>query len=224
MATSVFNLKQPGRVVTRDYVYIGRPSKWGNPFVIGRDGTREEVIAKYRSWIAEQPGLMEHVGELAGKALACYCKPAACHGDVLAELADWAEHQVGFREAWDCDDEPPRIAIVGSREYPDWNQVREYVESLPYLATVISGGARGVDRMAAETARRRGMNVVEYPADWERYGKSAGYRRNQTIVDNADRIVAFWDGKSPGTKHTIDIAERAGKPVEVITPQGEPCS
>ena len=69
-------------------VSIGLPSKWGNPFQIGRDGTREEVIAKYRNWIKEQPQLITCIKELKGKTLGCWCKPKACHGDVLAELAD----------------------------------------------------------------------------------------------------------------------------------------
>jgi hypothetical protein len=72
-------------------VYIGRPSKWGNPFQIGRDGTREEVIAKYRAWIVQQPALMAALPELEGKVLACWCAPKACHGDVLAELANGDE-------------------------------------------------------------------------------------------------------------------------------------
>lgn len=69
-------------------VYIGRPSKWGNPFEIGRDGTREEVIDKYREWIATQPQLLAELLMLRGKTLACWCAPKACHGDVLAELAN----------------------------------------------------------------------------------------------------------------------------------------
>lgn len=73
---------------TADAVYIGRPSKWGNPFVIGKDGTREEVIAKYRAWIVTQAHLIEALGELRGKDLICFCAPQACHGDVLLELAN----------------------------------------------------------------------------------------------------------------------------------------
>lgn len=69
-------------------VYIGRPSKWGNPFVIGKDGCRVEVIEKYKVWIADQPGLIAMLPELKGKVLGCYCAPAACHGDILAELAN----------------------------------------------------------------------------------------------------------------------------------------
>jgi hypothetical protein len=87
-----------------DYdVYIGRPNnlipkskpgsdgKWGNPFIIGRDGTREEVIQKYREWIMlTQPELFGQIPiELKDKRLGCWCKPLPCHGDVLAELANW---------------------------------------------------------------------------------------------------------------------------------------
>ena len=69
-------------------VYIGRPSQWGNPFVIGKDGTREQVIQKYRNWLMTQPSLLAAMPELKGRTLGCWCSPAACHGDVLAELAD----------------------------------------------------------------------------------------------------------------------------------------
>ena len=69
-------------------VYIGRPSKWGNPFSIGKDGTREEVIKKYREWILNNEDLMKDLHELKDKVLGCWCAPRACHGDVLIELAN----------------------------------------------------------------------------------------------------------------------------------------
>ena len=79
----------------RDFynVYIGRPSKWGNPFSIGKDGTREEVIEKYREWITEGEGsyLLKDLLELKGKILGCWCSPKACHGDILSELANKGE-------------------------------------------------------------------------------------------------------------------------------------
>ncbi len=67
-------------------VYIGRGSKWGNPFKIGKDGTRTEVIKKYEKWIKAQPHLMNSLHELEGKVLGCHCKPKPCHGDVLIKL------------------------------------------------------------------------------------------------------------------------------------------
>ena len=68
----------------KDAVYIGRPTKWGNPFVIGKDGNRQEVIDKYIVYIVDR----KDVEELRGKDLVCWCAPLPCHGDVLLELAN----------------------------------------------------------------------------------------------------------------------------------------
>lgn len=83
---SILNKKRSG--VPAGAVYIGRPSKWGNPFVIGTDGTRDEVIAKYRTHLLRDARLMAALPELRGKDLVCWCAPCACHGDVLLELAN----------------------------------------------------------------------------------------------------------------------------------------
>ena len=82
-------------------VYIGRPGKglsgpWGNPFELGKDGTRKEVIDKYRDWIVQQPELMELLPSLEGKRLGCWCKPKRCHGDVLVELVDQLDEEDFF--------------------------------------------------------------------------------------------------------------------------------
>lgn len=70
-------------------VYIGRPSKWGNPFSIPQDGGRTEVIRMYREWLQTRPDLLADAKrELKGKVLGCWCSPKACHGDVLVELAN----------------------------------------------------------------------------------------------------------------------------------------
>lgn len=72
-------------------VLIDRTTKWGNPFVVTIDGTRERVIERYRAHLLDSPHLMAALHELKGKTLGCWCKPQACHGDVLAELAELAE-------------------------------------------------------------------------------------------------------------------------------------
>ncbi len=69
-------------------ILIDRTGKWGNPFVIPRDGTRREVIAKYRAWIMTQPQLIADLPRLKNKVLGCWCSPKPCHGDVLKELAE----------------------------------------------------------------------------------------------------------------------------------------
>lgn len=72
-----------------DSVYIGRPSKFGNPFSIGKDGNRDEVIDKYEEWVNKQPELIKTIkNELKGKDLLCWCKPKACHGDIILRIAN----------------------------------------------------------------------------------------------------------------------------------------
>lgn len=84
----VLNARVDGQLSDSTRRYVGRPSQWGNPFVIGRDGTREQVIEKYRAWISGQPALLRDLPELSGKDLICWCAPLACHADVLLELAN----------------------------------------------------------------------------------------------------------------------------------------
>lgn len=82
----VLNKKLHG--VPRGAVYIGRPSIWGNPFVIGKDGSRDDVIAKFEAYLTTRSDLMAQLHKLAGKDLVCWCAPARCHGDVLIKLAN----------------------------------------------------------------------------------------------------------------------------------------
>jgi Domain of unknown function (DUF4326) len=83
------SVRQVGKQPTADRVYFGRPSKWGNPFAIGRDGTRDRVIAKYRAWIVPQPSLMGALHELRGKRISSAgAPPQRCHAEVLIELAN----------------------------------------------------------------------------------------------------------------------------------------
>lgn len=102
------------------------------------------------------------------------------------------------------------VAVVGSRNYANTQHptpeevIAELARSAPNV-TVISGGARGIDQRAAAAARENGLAVREYPADWDRYGKRAGYLRNEEMVKAADLVIAFWDGESPGTKLTIGL-------------------
>lgn len=74
-------------------LYIGRGSKWGNPFVIGKDGDRATVIAKYRKYLWSRKDLLDALPELEGHTLGCYCKPSACHGDVLIKALRWYNQQ-----------------------------------------------------------------------------------------------------------------------------------
>ncbi len=84
----VLNARTVGRTAP-NAVYVGRPSPFGNPFVSGRDGTRDDVIAKFEHWIRARPELVERVkAELKGKSLICWCAPRRCHADVLLRIAN----------------------------------------------------------------------------------------------------------------------------------------
>lgn len=78
-------------------IYIGRGSKWGNPFRIGRDSDRATVIASYEHWLRRQPHLLRALDELRGRDLVCWCAPLPCHGDLLRRLANVSRDE---RIAW----------------------------------------------------------------------------------------------------------------------------
>jgi len=91
------------------------------------------------------------------------------------------------------------IAVVGSREYPRLDEVRNFVASLPPDVGVISGGAKGVDTAAEEEAKRCGLSFRLFPANWKKHGKGAGFKRNKEMYDFCDYAVVFWDGQSKGS-------------------------
>ena len=115
-----------------------------------------------------------------------------------------------------------RVIIAGTRTFSDYELLRTTCNNLlsekqwTHTVVVISGTARGADQMGERYARERGFQLRRFPADWEQYGKSAGHIRNAMMADNADALIAFWDGESKGTKNMIDNARRKGLAVRVI--------
>ncbi len=115
-----------------------------------------------------------------------------------------------------------RIAVVGSRNISlSFERFYELLcDLLPDNATaVVSGGARGVDRLAAQFAKLHNLPVTEHLPDYDAFGRIAPLVRNRTIVDDADFIVAVWDGKSRGTLNTIDYTLECNKPLVVYYTQ-----
>lgn len=102
------------------------------------------------------------------------------------------------------------LAVVGSRTFEDAYLVFRVLITYP-ISHIISGGARGADTLAIDYAEAMNIPYTIYPADWDKYGRSAGFIRNKDIVDNSDQVLAFWDGISKGTQHTLVYARKQNK-------------
>lgn len=113
------------------------------------------------------------------------------------------------------------VLIAGCRDYNDYKTAKAYIDFCisnirkKYDIIIISGGARGADALGEQYADENKFKVKRFLPDWERYGKSAGPRRNKLMVEAADYIICFWDGNSPGTGSTIKYAQSADKPLRI---------
>ena len=105
-----------------------------------------------------------------------------------------------------------KIAVVGSRNIT----VSDIGDHIAGCDEIVSGGAVGVDSCAAEHAKTKGLKLTVFLPQYERYGRAAPIVRNKEIVDYADKILVFWNGKSKGTHSVIKYAEKIGKPCEIV--------
>ena len=112
-----------------------------------------------------------------------------------------------------------KLAIIGSRSFNDVAFISSELDKLLKLSNldlIISGGARGADSIGVEWARSKGIPCKVHLPDWNKYGKGAGFVRNELIINDCDAVIAFWDGKSRGTLYSIDLAKKKGKKVIII--------
>ena len=119
-----------------------------------------------------------------------------------------------------------RVIIAGSRnitnialvELACYQAVQKWAKDgiKDYITEVVCGEAKGVDTLGKELAQKGKIPVKSFPADWNKYGKRAGYIRNSEMANYADALIAIWDGKSPGTKMMIDLAKKSGLKVFVF--------
>lgn len=116
-----------------------------------------------------------------------------------------------------------KLIIAGSRSFTNYSQLEYNVAQhiqvynlLPEQVTIISGGARGADTLGVTYARNRKMQLIIMPADWNYYGKKAGYIRNKEMAMCATHCIVFWDGISKGSKHMIDIATQFKLQTKVV--------
>jgi hypothetical protein len=110
-----------------------------------------------------------------------------------------------------------KLAIIGSRTFNNYKLLKETLE--PYktkITLVVSGAAKGADSLGEKWAYENNIKTLIFPADWDTHGKRAGYIRNEDIIKNCDCCIAFWDGESKGTKHSLSLCKKYDKPVKII--------
>jgi hypothetical protein len=114
-----------------------------------------------------------------------------------------------------------KVIIAGGRDFNDYKLLHSKCSSilnnyLPSEVEVVSGGAKGADLLGEMFAREKGITTKCFLPDWDFYGKKAGMLRNKEMAFYADALIAFWDGKSKGTKNMIDEAKKKGLKIRVI--------
>lgn len=114
-----------------------------------------------------------------------------------------------------------KVIVAGGRDFNNFDllssELKQFIgEQNKNSCEIVCGKARGADTLGEEFAKQHQFPIVYFSADWETYGKSAGYIRNMQMAEYADSLVAFWDGKSKGTKHMIDLAYRHKLEVEIV--------
>ena len=113
-----------------------------------------------------------------------------------------------------------KIAIIGSRDFDNYNLVvatmEEFQTTHPPTTTIVSGGARGADTLGEKWANNNKIPIKIFLAEWKKHGKAAGLIRNKDIIENSDHVVAFWDGESKGTKHSLGLCHKSNTPYSII--------
>ena len=112
-----------------------------------------------------------------------------------------------------------RIIIAGGRDFNDYKTlcgVCDYMFQKQKEIEIVSGTANGADKLGEQYANEMGYPIKQFPADWDKHGKKAGYLRNKEMAEYADALLALWDGKSKGTKSMIDLAKKNNLKVRVV--------
>ena len=114
----------------------------------------------------------------------------------------------------------PKVIIAGGRDFADYDKLKavcdEQLSVVNEDVEIVSGGSRGGDSLGEQYAKEKGMEITKFPVNWNEYGRSAGVIRNSQMADNADMLIAFWDGNSKGTKNMIDTARKKKLQVVVV--------
>lgn len=205
--TTIVNIR------THDHdVYIGRAGHgqdgyFGNPYSVAKDGGREQAVILYEKYFLNRlridPEFAAKIELLRGKILGCFCAPERCHGDIIANYLENAM----------------KVLVCGDRNWANKGVIKRRLFELPSNTIIIEGGCQGADLLAREVALEIGLEVVEFPAAWKKYGKSAGIMRNIKMANTKPNLIIAFHGdikSSKGTKHMVAEARKRGIEVEII--------
>lgn len=114
-----------------------------------------------------------------------------------------------------------KVIIAGSRDFNDYSKLKESCNHLlsknkDTNVEIVSGTAQGADTLGEQYASEKGYKLTQFPAEWDKYGKGAGFRRNVLMAKYSDYLIAFWNGKSRGTHHMINTAKKHGVNIKII--------
>lgn len=113
-----------------------------------------------------------------------------------------------------------KTIVAGSRGFNNYdllcNELNDWNQFGAEITEIVSGTAQGADKLGEQFAKEYHFPIKQFPANWQEFGKSAGYIRNKQMADYAEVLIAFWDGKSKGTKHMIDLANQNELIVHIV--------
>ena len=113
-----------------------------------------------------------------------------------------------------------KVIIAGGRNFDNYDLLCRKADNILSRQSeieIVSGAAKGADKLGERYAEERGYKITRFPADWGTFGNSAGYRRNVEMAVYGDALIAFWDGESKGTEHMIDIARTHSLPIRIVS-------
>jgi len=205
-------------------VYIGRGSYWGNPFPITPQHSRKHVIDMHKDWLAREQAAGRitdmQLSGLHNKPLVCFCAPSQCHGQTLIDAAALAVARLNQTKEKDMNEF--KLIVAGGRDFIDYSRLFDELNALANgeyrdkAVSIVSGLARGADALAVRFAEENGVALHTFPAQWDKFGKGAGFIRNREMAEFADGALVFWDGASKGSANMIQEMQKLGKPVHVV--------
>lgn len=223
MTPKVLNKYKHQKIISVEpSIYIMRGGIYGNPFEIGKDGTRDDVCDKFYAWIktgesfnnveankVRRTMILDNIDYLKGKNLICCCKDDKkefrCHGDTLIKLANPELY---------LDSNGLKVIIAGGRNITDYDYLLDAIKKSGFsISEIVCGKAKGVDSMGEQYSISNNIPVIPFPAIWEVNGvvdKGAGFKRNQQMADYADALILIYNGHSKGSSDMLQRAKKKG--------------